>query len=69
MAAAYITFWLVLGTVETGVWCDRCLVPSRIRVPVYRVNEHGVALHCNLLNCLECGPYASTEDDDPDDDG
>lgn len=57
----YLTIYMIVGTPVTGLWCEPCGLPSRVRFPIYRLSSHGVSLHCNVLRCTECQP--STEDD------
>lgn len=51
--AGEIELRLVVGEVETGIWCDRCLLPSAITGHVYaqsldgrRVGEVGLVTRC-----------------------
>lgn len=36
----YVVF-ISAGKPETGLWCDACQLPSRVRVPVTMVTETG----------------------------
>lgn len=36
----YVVF-ISAGEPETGLWCDACLLPSRVRVPVITLTETG----------------------------
>ena len=42
------------GTPETGLWCSRCLLPSRVRVPIYLTSEAGSSLLGVWDACEEC---------------
>lgn len=44
---------LAPGTPERGLWCDRCQLPSVIRVPVNGMTTDGVTLIGEALYCVE----------------
>jgi hypothetical protein len=51
------------GTPDTGLWCDTCLLPSGIGVPVYALGDDGPRLLVYTRMCLDCGlPLTTTED-------
>ncbi len=43
-----------------GQWCDRCLLPSRIEIPLYRVHDDGT--ETPLATAGHCTDH--TEDDE-----
>jgi hypothetical protein len=50
------------GEPETGLWCDSCLLPSVVRVPLIMITETGAsdtALSPAEL-CTECGKQELT---------
>jgi hypothetical protein len=46
---------LSAGEPETGLWCGRCLLPSRIRVPFCITSEQGSFLAGTAEGCPDCG--------------
>lgn len=48
---------LVPGTPETGQWCDHCLLPSVIRIPVYMLTGDGPQLLATYTECDGCGGH------------
>jgi hypothetical protein len=60
MAAADAVVLVSAGEPETGLWCSRCLLPSRIRVPVYLTSEHGSFLAARSDACPGCDEEART---------
>jgi hypothetical protein len=57
------------GEPETGLWCNACLLPSAVRVPLIMITESGAsdtALSPVEL-CTECGKQELTRRtaDDP----
>jgi hypothetical protein len=54
--APYVVL-VATGEPETGLWCDSCLLPSVVRVPLVMITENGAsdtALSPVEL-CTECG--------------
>jgi hypothetical protein len=49
------------GVAETGLWCDRCLLPSRVRFPLYATDERGSGVVATYDECRECGAHPSPE--------
>jgi hypothetical protein len=55
MTAGSVTVWIVPGDVQTGIWCDICLLPSIIRFPLYQLSDFrgpaasllGTVEHCH----------------------
>jgi len=43
------------GTPQTGLWCGKCLLPSRVRIPVYVTSERGSSLVTVHDACEDCG--------------
>jgi hypothetical protein len=54
MAAIYLSM-ISSGRGETGLWCPVCLLPSRIRVPVYLTSEAGSSPLGTYDECQDCG--------------
>lgn len=56
MATRIRHLYLVLGEPSTGLWCERCALPSLIVVPVYTLSEYGVRSGSTITRCLtpEC---------------
>lgn len=50
-----LIFLVSTGQPETGLWCDRCLLPSRIRFTVYVTTEHGSRPIGVIDACQDCG--------------
>lgn len=40
-----------VGRVETGLWCDRCLLPSGYRAELLTLGTHGVAVIGTIARC------------------
>ena len=55
MAKREITVTLATGEPKTGLWCDRCALPSRIDVPLYVLSSHGVGEPRMVVYCTEHG--------------
>lgn len=51
---SYVTVWVTTGEPETGLWCDRCLFPARIRIPVYLMTASGFTPLGVYDACTEC---------------
>jgi len=45
---------LVPGTPTTGLWCDACLLPSRITVPIYVLADDGPVQIGTIDRCYRC---------------
>ena len=45
---------LICRAPETGVWCDRCALPSAIRYPYNTLNSEGVGGGGTLTICERC---------------
>lgn len=46
----YMTVHVIAGQPETGEWCDRCLLPAGLRIPLYiQGAEVG-----EIVACQEC---------------
>lgn len=43
------------GTPETGLWCDACHLPSRVRIRVFITHDGGSDLLATRDECQECG--------------
>jgi hypothetical protein len=43
------------GTMQTGGWCSACLLPSRVKFPVYITTENGSMPIATVDACTECG--------------
>ena len=43
------------GEPETGLWCDTCLLASRVRVPIFLTSEAGSSDGPPFDQCLRCG--------------
>lgn len=50
-----LVYFLALGECERGLWCPDCLLPSRVRAPLFMVGENGSSPVTDLDACLECG--------------
>lgn len=57
---------LVAGEPLRGIWCDRCLLPSAVTVPVYItrpdgsfVGDAGVVTHCP-----DCDGWPAPDDEE-----
>ena len=58
-----VTVQISHGTPDTGLWCNACLLPSGIGVPVYALGGDGPRLLVYTRMCLDCGlPLTATED-------
>lgn len=57
---ASVTVLLSAGEPETGLWCDACLLPSRIRVPITMITTAGASDTAipPVGICTECGRRA-----------
>lgn len=53
--------WITPGQVEVGLWCDRCLLPSAVRVQVAMVSDSGVQALGAAEACHECGHQRTTK--------
>lgn len=51
------TVFISGGEPETGLWCDDCLLPSRVRVPIVMITESGASDTAipPVDLCTECG--------------
>jgi hypothetical protein len=49
-----VIFTFTPGTPETGLWCDECLLPSRIRLPVCTIDSSGVRVLTVVETCPGC---------------
>jgi hypothetical protein len=49
-----ITVLLTAGEPETGLWCGKCLLSSRARVPLYQVDWNGSTLVTVIEVCPGC---------------
>lgn len=44
------------GDTETGLWCETCLLPSKVRMWFSAITETGVTLNAvTMTRCLEGG--------------
>lgn len=52
-----VTVLISIGKTETGLWCDRCLLPSRVRVHLIMTTETGSSdtAISPVERCEECG--------------
>jgi len=46
--------WITTGEPETGLWCDRCMLPARIRIPIYQMSASGFTPLTVYDVCAEC---------------
>lgn len=53
--AATVTVHVTAGDPEPGYWCDRCLLPSAVELPIHGLHEHGVMELGRLRACPDCG--------------
>ncbi len=53
MASVTVTFHLVQSEPRTGLWCDRCALPSRAEVDVTAISYYGVAETRTVGVCTE----------------
>ena len=51
---AYVVI-LSTGELETGLWCDSCQLPSRVRIPTFMTTELGSSDGPLIDECAECG--------------
>jgi hypothetical protein len=51
----YVTVTVTCGTPEFGVWCDRCMVASAVRVPLTVITPSGVSTVGAFIHCMDCG--------------
>lgn len=49
------------GTPETGLWCDACQLPSRVRIRIFATHEGGSDLFGTWDECQECGANPARE--------
>jgi hypothetical protein len=51
-----VTLQVAHGTpTEVGIWCERCLLPSAVMVPLHFISEIGVSGPLGpILYCYEC---------------
>ena len=54
MNAVRLTVVVDEDNVETGLWCQRCLLPSGWRVPVLSLSLLGVGQLGVIARCDEC---------------
>lgn len=45
---------ITAGEPETGLWCPACLLPSRVRTPLYLAGDHGSFLAAVSDSCAGC---------------
>lgn len=58
----FYTIHLVVGDdPETGIWCNECQLPARVRFAITGISERGVSPMGSVERCLRCDGY---EDDD-----
>jgi hypothetical protein len=58
MAIRWVHAHLVLSPdPQTGIWCDGCATPARVRFQVTALTEHGVSDHGTIEQCLRCDGY------------
>lgn len=51
------------GTPDTGLWCDRCALPSGLGIPIYVLADDGPRLLVYSRMCMDCGlPLTIPED-------
>jgi hypothetical protein len=50
---AYVVI-LTTGEPEIGLWCDSCLLPSRMRIPTFMLTEQGSSDGPLIDACTEC---------------
>lgn len=55
MAERAVTVNLTVGEPETGLWCERCALPSRAELPIYAVTNRGVSKLSPVSVCTEHG--------------
>lgn len=46
---------VTVGEPETGLWCDTCLLPSMIAVPVMATCGNSIILVAVHRRCADCG--------------
>jgi hypothetical protein len=44
---------ITTGDPETGLWCTTCLLPSLVRIPLYRITESGVTDYGTVDHCFK----------------
>lgn len=50
-----IVVTLIPGVPKTGLWCERCALPSRIEIPLHMLSSHGVSELTTVVYCDEHG--------------
>lgn len=53
--AVNVVLRVELGTLRTGLWCDRCLLPSRVGVDAMMLGRSGVQTIATVSRCRDCG--------------
>lgn len=60
----YVTAHIVVGEPLTGLWCDGCQLPARVRFPLHLLSEAGVSPFGWTEACLHCEGYDDLEEED-----
>lgn len=55
--AKTVTIHITAKPREVGLWCDRCLKPSKVLFGLYWLRDSGVSSMGTLVRCVErCEP-------------
>lgn len=46
---------LITGVPEFGLWCERCALPSAVRLVIYQLDQTGMSPVATVTRCLEGG--------------
>jgi hypothetical protein len=47
--------YLAVSAMRTGLWCERCALPSRVEVDALWLRESGVTVLGTFTTCTDCG--------------
>lgn len=54
MSSGYV--YIEFGTPDTGHWCDRCMKPSAVVMPLTALRDDGIRdLGAHAIKCQDCG--------------
>jgi hypothetical protein len=60
----HISIYVDGHNAEVGLWCEDCLLPSVVRVPLKQLSELGVSDFGVMEACARCEGYEDEGDDD-----
>lgn len=59
----YTIHLVVCDDPQTGIWCNGCRLPARVRFDLAGISERGVGPMGSVERCLHCDGYEDDDDD------